>query len=181
MRAGPIATGLLACILGISGCGEETTPGTADGVCGGQVPAGETCNSFVDLSTPITPTCVTGEMPIGMGGNIVDGTYFLTEQIYYNEPGCPNMPIGSTLVISGSCIQSVNGQWSVTSSTSIAVQGNSITKTHTCLSSAMRPEEVTFDEPTHTFTATPTTFTVFQLNSAANNPNPDRVEVFTRR
>jgi hypothetical protein len=135
----------------------------------------------VDVSTPIKPTCVTGELPVGTGGTIVDGTYTLTEQIYYNTPGCPSLPMGGTLVIAGDCVQSVNAQFAITVSATIVAQGNSITETPTCLDSSMDPDVFTLDAPTHTYTATPTTFTIFHANGAANNPNPDRVEVFTRR
>jgi hypothetical protein len=181
MFSRPITASLIACLLGILGCGDETTPDTTAGSCTTQVAEGQVCNSLVDVSTSVKPTCVTGEMPVGAGGTIVDGTYVLTEQIYYNEPGCPVLPIGGTIVISGNCVQAANVQFSVTASSSISVQGNSITTTQTCVSGDIDPASFTPDAPTRTYTATPTTFTLFILNSAANSPNPDRVEVFTRR
>ena len=91
------------------------------------------------------------------------------------------VPIGGTYVISGNAIQIANGQFGIKGSASIAVQGNSITTTETCQNVPFDPATVSPDAPTATFTATPTTLTFFRPNSAANNPNPDRVEVFTRR
>lgn len=175
-----LAFALISGLTATLGC-DDGNSAAAPGSCGGQVPEGQSCNSVVDVSTPITPTCVTGTMPVGTGGTIVDGTYTLAEQIYYNEAGCPSTPMGGTLVIAGNCVQSVNSQFSIASSGSMAVQGNSITTTATCLSGLTRLPSFTPDAPTHTFTATPTSFTLFTLNSAANNPNPDRVEVFVRR
>jgi len=121
-------------------------------------------------------------MPTGTGGTIVDGTYVLTAQTYYNAPGCPTGTLSVTVVISGSCFQAVFGD-SLTGngSVSVAVQGNSYTPTATCTFFSFDASGATPDGPGKTYTATATTFTVFTNNSAVGNENPDRVEVLTRR
>ena len=177
----------LACAAGLipMGCGSELSSpdgGGQPGMCSADVPAGQPCNTLANVATAITTTCVTGTMPTGTGGTIVDGTYVLTAQTYYNSPGCPTGTLSETVVISGSCFQAVFGD-SLTGngSVSVAVQGNSYTPTATCTFFSFDASGATRDGPGKTYTATATTFTVFTNNSAVGNDNPDRVEVLTRR
>jgi hypothetical protein len=150
-------------------------------MCGGPVPEGQICNSLVDNSTPITPTCATGEVPTGTGGTIVDGTYVLTSQTYYGQTSCSNrVPVGGTYVFSGNCVQFANAKFGIRGSGAMVVQGNSIITTRTCVNSPFDPADTTPDASTATFTATPNTFTIFRRNSGTGSSNPDRVEVFIR-
>jgi hypothetical protein len=153
---------------------------TTAGMCSADVPPGQACNAVVDVVAMVTPTCVTGAMPVGKGGTIVDGIYKLSSQTYYNVMGCPTTPLSNTIEIAGDCLQSVTGSPIVlTASSTIVVQGTNVNVSVTCVSDGMLP--LMADAPTKTFTATATTLTFFSLNSAVGNPNPDRVEVFTKR
>ena len=146
----------------------------------------QACNTLANIAPTIGPTCVTGTMPVGTGGTIVDGTYVLTSVTYYNVSSCGTMVPGSeTIAISGGCIQYVLGGdsgFTGTASVSFAVQGNNITSMLTCADYLNLDGGLThLDVPTKTFTATPTTYTLFTPNSAAGNSNPDRVDVFTKQ
>lgn len=181
MRSVRFVGGLVACLVVGTACGDEKSLEIDVGSCSSQVPQGQACNSLVDVAPRIMPACATGDMPIGTGGSIVDGTYTLTAETYYNTATCTSVPVGGTIVVSGNCIQWAAAIFSSAFSTSISVQGNSITSALTCVSGRYDRATISLDAPTSTFTATPTTLTFFRRNSAVNNPNPDRVEVFTRR
>jgi hypothetical protein len=180
---------VLACAAGLMplGCGSELSSpdgGGQPGVCSANVPAGQPCNTLANVATSVTPTCVTEAMPAGTGGTIVDGTYVLTAQTYYNVPACPMSPISETVVIAGSCFQVVFGFGDVLAgngSTSVTVQGNSYTQTSTCTHFEFDASAQMSDGAGKTYSATATTFTLFTNNSAVGNDNPDRVEVLTRR
>jgi hypothetical protein len=164
---------------GIDSALDSTTAGT----CGAGVPAGQACNALTDVATAITPTCVSGTIPTGQGGTIVEGTYVLTAQTYYNLASCQNRPaLSETIEITGGCLQLVSrGPFPTTASGAFTVAGSSIMVTQTCLRLALDGATLTPDGPNKTFTATPTTFTLFTNNSATGNPNPDTVDVFTKR
>jgi hypothetical protein len=154
------------------------------GACSADVPKGVACNAIVNVATQITPTCAAGTIPTGNGGTITDGIYVATAQTFYNRSACPTTSVSQTLLVSGDCFQAVaqtqgaGDSTTVTLSFTIVAQGNRLTPTLTC-SDINFP--VTQDAPTTTFTATGSTLTLFTLNSAVGNPNPDRVEVFTRQ
>jgi hypothetical protein len=76
-------------------------------MCGADIPPGQACNSVLDRSAAITPACMTGTLPAGTGGTIVDGTYHLTAQTYYNVGLCPTIALSGTLVVAGGCEQIV--------------------------------------------------------------------------
>jgi hypothetical protein len=176
----------MACsgLLVLASC-DGTGHGVADGgtgYCGAGVEAGQACNTLTDPGPAITPTCTTDPLPVGTGGTIEPGTYVFAAQTYHGTSViCPTSPIASSFVLSGSCIQGVDQLIGIllTSSGTFAVHGNQITFTPTCNSggnSSFVP-----DAPTKTFTATPNTLTLFTLNSAVGNPNPDRAEVFVKQ
>ena len=176
-------TGLLAlgsCDGTGSGLPRDAAGDQPFGACSAGLEAGQACNTLNNVAPPITPTCTSAPLPAGTGGTITPGTYVLTAQTYYGTPAsCPTEAVAVTLVLSGSCIQQVDelGGLTLTSSVTIAVQGNQMMSTLTCASvSGFSP-----DTPTKTFTATSTTLTLFTLNSAVGNPNPDRAEVFVRQ
>jgi hypothetical protein len=147
------------------------------GVCSANVPAGQACNALTDVGSLVTPTCATGAMPRGTGGTIVDGTYVLTAQTYYNEAACSPVAISGTIELAGGCLQLVAAApLGTTGSFTFTVQGADMTMTETCVN----PAGATPDAPTTTFTATPTSFTRYTMNSGTSSPNPDRVEVFTK-
>jgi hypothetical protein len=170
-----------------AGCGSGgstsmSADGGPNGVCSANVPAGEACNTLADVGTPVTPSCATGTIPAGTGGTIVDGTYTLTSQTYYGVTGCPSEPVTGTIEIAGGCIQSVDSlPIPVTGAQTYTVAGASITVTPTCIDVGIDAGGLTVDFLTKTFTATPTTFTVFTKNSGTSSPNPDRVESYAKR
>jgi len=162
--------------------GSLSPDGSSGGMCSANVPAGQACNTLQNIASPITPTCVTDTMPAGTGGTILDGTYVLASQTYYNVSGCSNVAISETIAISGGCVQLAFGDPITGSgSTSFVVQGNNITSTTTCLDLPVDGASLMMDGPTKTFTATPTTFTLFTRNEGMGISNPDRVEVFTKQ
>jgi hypothetical protein len=117
-------------------------------------------------------------MPVGTGGTISDGTYVLSAQTYYADANCPQQPLSATLVTAGDCWQEVaqSNSDKFTASFTGVVRGNQFTVTLTC--SSIGASQST---PTSTFTATGQTLTVFTLNSAAGNSNPDMSDVFTKQ
>jgi len=165
-----------------TGCGSGTglSPDAMPaGTCGADVPAGQACNNLVNSAAAVTPTCTTGILPAGQGGSIVSGTYHFTAQTYYNVSSCPTTGVAETLVLAGGCLQVVSGEpLAATASATYVVQGNQLTMTTTCVDTGGLSGML--DTPTKTFTATSTTLTIFTLNSAVGNANPDRVEVFTK-
>jgi hypothetical protein len=154
--------------------------------CGAPVVPGGACNALAPIAAPIVPTCTSGTVPTGTGGIIVPGTYALTQQVYFNLTTCGSEPVSGTYAFLDGCIQGV-AQVDFRSDAGPATYRvnesftqpapNEITSTTTCISP---PLNGTLDAPLHTFTATPTTFTLFIHNSAVGNSNPDRVEVFTK-
>src|SRR5215471_21351278 len=110
---------LCSMTVAAAGCGGSATSpdgAASGGQCGADVEAGQACNAVANNATPITPTCTTGTMPTGTGGTIVDGTYQLTSQTYYNVSSCPTSPFAETLTISGGCFQAVTSVFAATTS-----------------------------------------------------------------
>jgi hypothetical protein len=127
-------------------------------------------------------------MPTGTGGTLVYGTYVLTSQTFYNGStlncAADHLPVRATIAISDGCYQEVlsdDGGLVATASVSFMLQGNSVTSRLTCADYGDLDGGVIRDVPTKTFTATATTYTLFVANSAAGNPNPDGVGVFTKQ
>ncbi len=157
-------------------------PGGA-GSCSANVPHGQACNTLTNVGAAVTPTCVSGTIPIGTGGTIVDGTYTLTAQTYYGSTTCSSTPVNATLEIAGGCVQEVSSMpLPVTVSTTHTVAGATITRTVTCIDLVgVDAGSLSLDFATDTFTATPTTFTIFIKNSGTSSANPDRVETYQKR
>ena len=185
ISASVIALGLVACGSDSSPTRDGSSPdgsaeGTVAAMCGAGTPAGQACTDAPDNAPVITPTCATGAMPSGMGGTIVAGTYHLTAQTYYNVPGCPTTALSGTLVISGGCLQSSTDTPIVaTTSATLTIHGNVAEVNLQCVNTG--PLRGNPDALNWTFTATPTTLTMFTMNAQAGNPNPDRVQVFARQ
>jgi hypothetical protein len=175
----------IAAIAGLCagiGCGSSQGDGpTGAGACSANVHRGQPCNMVASVGTAVTPTCVAGMVPTGTGGTIVDGTYTLMSQTYYGSV-CATTPVNATLQIMGGCVQEVtSAAIPLTSSTSYTFAGASVTRTVTCLDLGADAGPVAFDARTDTFTATPTTFTIFIKNSGTSSPNPDRAETYQKR
>jgi hypothetical protein len=165
-----------------SDAGNGPTSDAGAGSCSANVPHGQVCNTLTNVGTTVTPTCATGTIPIGTGGTIVDGTYTLTSQTYYGATTCPSELVNATLEIAGGCIQEVSSApIPVTVSTASTVAGTTITKTVTCIALGIDAGPLSADFSTDTFTATPTTFTIFIKNSSTSSANPDRVETYQKR
>jgi hypothetical protein len=143
------------------------------------------CNALTNVAAPVVPTCTTGTLPTGAGGTVADGTYVLSAQTYYNLPGCGVERVAATFSIAGGCVQLVagadtaagGGLVSFSGTATVTTQGNEMTVDVTCPS--VPPGHP--DTPVRTYTATGSTLTWFIRNSAAGNPNPDRVEVYTKQ
>jgi hypothetical protein len=179
--AGYSRVAAIACLTVGAACGPSTA--TSDGgSCGATVPAGQACNALTNFATPITPTCDPGTIPTGTGGTIVAGTYTLSAQVYYGG-ACATEAVDATLEIAGGCVQEVSGApLPTTASSTQTVSGNGITRTVTCLDLGIDAGagHFTYDSPTNTFTATPTSFTIFIKNSGTSSTNPDRAETYQK-
>jgi hypothetical protein len=164
---------------GAASSSDGAAPG---GKCGADVEAGQACNALANVATPITPTCMTGTMPTGTGGTIVDGTYVLTSQTYYNLSTCPTEPLTATIAITGGCLQLVSaGVLPGTASATFVTSMNEITLTVTCDDQGSGDGGAPrADAPLESFTASGNTLSLFTRNLAAGNPNPDRIQVFTK-
>src|SRR5450432_3920658 len=131
------------------------------GMCGADVPPGQACNALVPKGAAVTPTCTTGMIPTGQGGTIVDGTYVLTAETYYNAPTCPTIAPRETIVFAGGCLQLASGPspLDITASGTFTVAGSRFNLTRTCI--RLNADGATFMESDlpQTFTATGTTFT----------------------
>ena len=118
-------------------------------------------------------------MHTGVGGDVVDGTYVLTSQTYYNVTSCPTEAVSETLTIAGGCIQVASSV--LTTSSTVVTSMNEITFTRTCVQTQFDSASLSPDAPLMSFTASATMFSLFTRNAPAGNPNPDRIEVFTKR
>jgi hypothetical protein len=175
-------------VLTAAGCGAAMSSadgasmspdGGSPGMCGAEVPAEQACNTLANAADQITPTCVSGTIPTGTGGTIVDGTYVLTSQTYYQDSTtCVKPSFSETITIAGDCMQGVvAGVLSGNFSGRIATQGNTFTSTLTC-QRIDADAAVIMNVPTQTYTATNTTLTLFSVHSSINTFD---VAVFTRR
>ncbi len=166
-----------------AGCGSSQATVDGDGgSCSANVPKGQACNTLANVGAAITPTCMAGTIPAGSGGTIVDGRYTLTAQTYYGTTPCPSAPVSATIEIAGGCVQEAAGATiQVTASIVSTVAGATITRTVTCLELGVDAGPLSVDTAATTFTATPTTLTIFIKNSGTSSPNPDRVETYQKR
>lgn len=81
-----------------------------------------------------------GVVPDATGGEITDGTYFITSQILYTDTPGPSIDLGRTVVqISGDTWQEVSGEPEPDSvnvdqhtTSTLAIDGTSLTLTRTC-------------------------------------------------
>ena len=188
-RASYLRVAAVASLCAGAACGSSQAVSDAGdgpagaGSCGANVPPGQACNTLTSVGAPVTPTCVSGTIPTGRGGTIVDGTYTLTSQTYYGSTTCSSTPVNATLEIAGGCVQEVSSTpLSVTVSTTHTVAGATITRTVTCIDLVgVDAGPLSLDFATDTFTATATTFTIFIKNSGTSSPNSDRVETYQKR
>ena len=89
--------GLMMVASACGGTAASPSPdGASPGMCGADVPPGQACNMLANRAATITPTCVSGTMPVGTGGPIADGTYELASQTYYQDATCAKSPIPNT-------------------------------------------------------------------------------------
>jgi hypothetical protein len=128
------------------------------------------CNAVVDVGTKVAATCTNGPPPVQTGGTVLDGTYALTAIEAYG-PACPSADAATgaffqgTIVVSGSCLQSVGASWDSTSDGGITTRtqlisfaGSQVTATNLCGGANGAGAGVTV-----TYTATPTLF-IIQFN-----------------
>jgi hypothetical protein len=125
---------------------------------------------------------MSGTLPTGQGGTIVDGTYVLTAQTYYNRSTCPTEALSETISFGGGCLDVASGApFPATASGSFTVSGATLTLTQTCIHLDVDGATLTKNSPTNTFTATPTTYTIFSHNSPDGGAPSDTVTVFTKQ
>jgi hypothetical protein len=164
-----------------SSSGSASPDGASGGICSAGTPAGQACNAVEDVGPLVTPTCTTGAVATGAGGTMLDGTYVLTAQTYYNVPTCPPVQISGTIEIMGNCIQlAFGGVLTGTTSVRFEPQGTGITSNPTCVNTPAGTTTNADAPGAKTYTATGTTLTMFTKNSGTGNTNPDRIEIFTR-
>ncbi|MGO8992792.1 MAG: hypothetical protein ACLQVI_05660 [Polyangiaceae bacterium] len=111
------------------------------------------CNTVQNVDpTPVTGTCPAGAQPVGVGGTVVDGTYVLTAQVRYADAGCGGT-FQSTMIVQGGCCErtDLSGTLPFESNSTFQTTGNVLTRATTC----------GLVEPPATYTATPTTITIF--------------------
>jgi hypothetical protein len=72
-----------------------TCPTTPDG--------GASCNALVNIAPAVTIAAGTGDMPVGMGGPIFDGTYFLSELTAYAGSGISTGVFFTQLMVIAGC------------------------------------------------------------------------------
>jgi hypothetical protein len=184
-----LASGVVACGSGSASSGGGTSPGSsgagtsgAAGTCSANIPDGGACNTIANVGPTVTRTCATGTIPTGTGGTIANGTYVLTAETYYAGGSCPEPSLSVTLVADGDCWQEVAASGAANNSTSfdaafaVAVQGNQVTTTPTCVDGPASREAASA-----TFTASGGTLTVFSVHSAAEHTTADVADVFTRQ
>jgi hypothetical protein len=187
-RAIERTAGAMLCLL--AGCSSTSSGGdgavdmttTTGGMCGAGIPAGQECNDVQAMGAAITPTCVSATMPVGTGGTIVDGTYELTSNTYYK--GCETLPISETVVISGDCLEIATGTpFRITASGTFTVAGASLMATSACFHIDVDGATTTRSGPSSntTFSATPTSLTLFNPGSTDGGSTSSTVAVFTRR
>jgi len=134
-----------------------------------------------NVATAITPTCTMATMPSGTGGTIVDGTYVMTSQTYYGTSSCSPTPLAVTFVYAGGCVEETTTAQGIGVTAAVTLDfhdTNQVTKTVACVSPVI--SDGMYDTATITFTATPTSFTLFTHNSGTGSANPDRVESFQK-
>jgi len=173
-------TGLVAAACSLSACGSSSLT-TTGGACSTAVPAGQACNTMVVNGSLVPITCTIETMPTGQGGTISPGRYDLTQMTYYNATSCPPMSLHETIELTAGCLQLASDSLITgTLSGTFTVAGNAITTTQTCMNFDSNGGTETLDAPIKTFTATPTTFTLFSVNSAGGSSNPGSIAVFTK-
>jgi hypothetical protein len=133
-------------------------------------PSTGACNGLTDIGAVVIPVCATGPEPDGTGGTIVDGTYVLTSLTLYDCTRVATFPQSQTLTVSGACMQGAAhvGGAPITTSQSFVVSGNQLTGSIDCPAGQSGAQ-------TATFTATPTTLTLFHPAPAG------QVEVYSRK
>jgi hypothetical protein len=119
------------------------------------------CTDLDEVGQTVTGTCGTSEQPMGTGGTIADGTYALTGRVGY-QTGCMEGTFRATLRMAGGCFLRVDdeGNGSATEhlsrSGTFTTSGSTLTRDVTCGTAL----------PAATYTATPTTFTIFDEGGA---------------
>jgi hypothetical protein len=186
-----VATGLLGAWCTLLACSSSALVSPApDGavdmmspVCGTDPTRTGTCNSLSATGPAVTVTCLTGTLPTGQGGTVVEGRYDLTELTYYNTSSCPTEPVTETLDLTSTCLLVASSTPSASSfsATLAETSGHSFVTELTCLAIPASTMRIYPDVDEKTFSATATTLTLFTQNSAAGNPNPDSVAVFTKQ
>jgi hypothetical protein len=181
--------GAVLCVL--AGCSSTGTSAdaatgkdapTGGGMCGADNPAGQECTSLKATGAPVTATCMTGTLPSGQGGTIVDGTYVLTAQTYYNRNTCPTIALSETIAFAGGCLELASGNpLPATASGPFTVSGANITLTESCIHLGVDGETVRPDTSMKTFTATATTFTLFSRDAPDAGTSTNSVTVYTKQ
>lgn len=190
MRAGIGGmAGAMLCVL--AGCSSTGTSADAaagkdapsgGGMCGADTPAGQACNALTAMGAPITPTCMSGTLPTGQGGTIVDGTYVLTAQTYYNRTTCPTIGVSETIVFGGGCLELATGTpFVATASGTFNASGANLMLTQTCIHLDVEGGTFRQDASVKTFTATPTTFTLFSRDAPDAGTSTNSVTVYTKQ
>jgi hypothetical protein len=184
MLAGCSSTGTSADAgsTGMDAPGTGIDAPSGGGMCGAGIPAGQECSAVRATGAPVTPTCVSGTLPSGQGGTIVDGTYVLTAQTYYNRITCPTIAVSETVAFGGGCLEIAAGvPLSVTASGTFTVSGANFMSTLSCVHFDVDGGTFRPNTAAQTFTATATTFTLFSSDAPDAGTSTNSVTVFTKQ
>jgi hypothetical protein len=160
-------------VAALAACGSSSTAPDAGppdaGADASAADAGDNCNELAPLGGPVAATCAPDAPTPATGGTIADGTYVLTQSLFFGT--CSSSTLDETLLVSGGTVQSVavdaNGvviRKSVT--TTVAGSGTALVEAQTCPPGLI---------VTVGFSATPTTLTIYLVNALGT-----RVSIFTR-
>ena len=147
---------------GGSVAGQATGGGGANGGGGSSgAPTGPVCNELALDAPPVDFSYDEAEAPEPTGGEIADGTYFLSAEIVYEAPPLPVVSFGRTqITIAGNVWQEVNGDAEDDSNnpvrhstSSLSASGTTLTLTRTCPSAG--------DPESAGYTATDTSLTLY--------------------
>lgn len=131
--------------------------------CTATSPDAGACNDVVNAAAQIPTTVLTTPAPDGTGGALVDGPYFLTKVETYAGSALPNTATWQeTIVLTGATAQMVANDSLVgpfRKTFAVATSGTGITLTTTC---GTPPVPIT------SYTATPTSFTLYSAPLAAS-------------
>ncbi len=148
---------LASLVLSSGGCALSTASPTRadDGSDGG---ASVACTTFANGAPQITDRATIGTMPTGTGGMLVDGAYYATEsKLYAGGSGAVVRTSRDAFILAGSMmvVHQTDAVVDTTATAVIDVDGSALTLSFRCPATSLGETKAL------TYTATPTTITLF--------------------